>query len=58
MPQVDILSSSKRKQLQQLEALQTLQQSLQEACKIDPNKLDGLSILLQPPGPQAEVGAI
>ena len=53
--QVDDLSSSKHKQLQHIEALQTLQQSLQDVCRHNRNKLEGLAILLHLPGCLSQV---
>ena len=53
--QVDVLSFSKHKQLQRIEALQVLQQSLAEVCRHDPNKLEGLAMLLHLPGLLSQV---
>lgn len=53
--QVGVLSSSKQKQLQSLEALQTLQQSLHDFSQGSTNQLEGLAIHLQLPGPLAQV---
>ena len=53
--QVDVLSFSKHKQLQRIEALQVLQQSLPEVCRHDPNKLEGLAMLLHLPGLLSQV---
>lgn len=49
------LTSSKADQLQQIEALQTLQQSLQEVCSSHPYKVEGLAICLQLSGQSYEV---